>query len=126
MSVGQEKVAIALIVLAAHIVGLTLVVSARDYGQYEDVPQHIRDWFKALKSPRYGNSCCDESDCARTEARTHGDQWEARAPDGSWVVIPPDRIVLDQGNPTGEPILCASDSGEARWRVLCFVPGPGG
>ena len=39
MSVGQEKVAIALIVLAAHIAGLTLVVSARDYGQYEDVPQ---------------------------------------------------------------------------------------
>ena len=126
MSVGQEKGAIALIVLAAHIVGLTLVVSARDYGQYGDVPQHIRDWFKALKNSRYGNSCCDESDCARTEARTHGDQWEARAPDGSWVVIPPDRIVLDQGNPTGEPILCASDSGGARWRVLCFVPGPGG
>jgi len=44
MSVGQEKVAIALIVLAAHIAGLTLVVSAGDYGQYEDVPQHIRDW----------------------------------------------------------------------------------
>jgi hypothetical protein len=126
MRVGQEKVAIVLVILAAHVAGLTLVVSARDYGQYEDVPQHIREWFKALKNPRYGNSCCDESDCARTEARTHGDQWEALAPDGSWVTIPPDRIVHDQGNPTGEPILCASDSGGGQWRVLCFVPGPGG
>ena len=126
MSVGQEKGAIALIVLAAHIVGPTLVVSARDYGQYGDVPQHIRDWFKALKNPQNGRSCCDQSDCARTEARTHGDQWQARAPDGSWITVPPDSVVHNQGNPTGEPVLCADAPTERGWRVLCFVPGPGG
>ena len=126
MSGGQEKVAIALLVITAQIAGLTPVVSARDYGQYEDVPQHIRDWFKALKNPQNGRSCCDQSDCARTEARTHGDQWQARAPDGSWITVPSDSVVYNQGNPTGEPILCADAPTEKGWRVLCFVPGPGG
>jgi hypothetical protein len=66
---------------------------ARDYGQYEDSTQHMRDWFKALKHPQTGGSCCDESDCAPTEARTHGNGWDARAPDGSWITIPADKVV---------------------------------
>jgi hypothetical protein len=123
---GQKKVTIAALALAAQITGLTVGVYARDHGQYEDVPQHIRDWFKALKNPQNGRSCCDLSDCARTEARTEGNQWQARAPDGSWITIPADAVVHNQGNPTGEPILCADAPTEKGWRVLCFVPGPGG
>jgi hypothetical protein len=72
-----------------------------------------------------GRSCCDESGCARTEARSRGATWEAKAPDGSRITVPPESIVVDQGNPTGEPILCAYES-ETGWRVLCFVPGPAG
>jgi hypothetical protein len=112
-------------VLAALIAGGALGVRARDDGQYRDVPGHIRDWFSGLTNPRTGRSCCDESDCARTEARTRGGSWEAKAPDGSWITVPPESIVVDQGNPTGEPVLCAYES-ETGWRVLCFVPGPAG
>jgi hypothetical protein len=88
--------------LAVQIASLAFGVYARDHGQYEDVPPHIRDWFKALKNPQDGRSCCNESDCARTEARTHGNEWEARTPDGLWIAVPPDTIVRGQGNPTGE------------------------
>lgn len=123
---GQKKVAIGTLALFAQITGLTFDVNARDYGQYENIPQHIRDWFKALKNPQNGRSCCDLSDCVRTEARTQGNQWQARAPDGAWVTVPADSIVHNQGNPTGEPILCADALTEEGWRVLCFVPGPGG
>jgi hypothetical protein len=53
---GQKKVTIAAIALAAQIAAPTLGAYARDYGQYEDVPQHIRDWFKALKNPQTGRA----------------------------------------------------------------------
>ena len=82
INVGRKKVAITAVALVARILDPTLGVYARDYGQYEDVPQHIRDWFKALKNPQTGGNCCDQSDCARTEARTHGNEWEARVPNG--------------------------------------------
>ena len=62
MITAKKKVAITALALAALITGLTPGVYARDYGQYNDVPQHIRDWFKGLKNPRNGGSCCDQSD----------------------------------------------------------------
>ena len=116
-----------LIVAAAFVAGGPLDAHARDYGQYSDSPQHIRNWFKRLNNPRLGMPCCEESDCARTEARTRGGSWEAKAPDGSWVTIPHESIVTDQGNPTGEPILCSYNNwyGNGGWMVFCFVPGPG-
>ena len=43
INAGQKKVAIAALALATQITALTLSVHARDYGQYENVPQHIRD-----------------------------------------------------------------------------------
>jgi hypothetical protein len=118
------KIAKTSLILAAQIIGPSPDVSARDLGEYEDIPQRIRDWFKALKNPHNGGNCCDLSDCRRTEARTKRHQWRARAPDGSWVTIPNERVVHDQGNPTGSPILCAYE-GEEGWRVICFVPGAG-
>ena len=124
MITRKKKIAIAAVALAAQMTGLTPGLYARDYGQYNDVPQHIRDWFKGLKNPRNGGSCCDQSDCARTEARTQGNARQARAPNGTWLSIPDDRIVQSYGNPTGEPILCAIEDEEG-WRVFCFVPGPG-
>ena len=50
-------------------------------------------------------------------------RWQARAPDGSWLSIPPTRVIHDRGNPVGEPILCAARGPDGEWRVLCFVPG---
>ena len=38
---------------------------AVDRGQFENVPDHIRAWFKAMRSPD-GASCCDICDRHRT------------------------------------------------------------
>ena len=46
MITRKKKIVLAALALAALITGLTLSAHARDYGQYNDVPQHIRDWFK--------------------------------------------------------------------------------
>ena len=96
---------------------------ARDYGQYEDVSPTTRQWFRDLRSPE-GAFCCDEADCLRTEAHLSDDHWQARAPDGRWIDIPPGRVITDRGNPVGEPVLCATWAlSSGSWNVLCFVPG---
>jgi hypothetical protein len=117
------KIARASLLVVAQIVGPSPDASARDYGEYEDVPRRIRDWFKALKNPRNGGNRCDLSDCRRTDARTNGNQWQTRAPDGSWITISADKVVHNQGNPTGEPILCAYE-GEEGWRVVLLRSWP--
>ncbi|MGA8155755.1 MAG: hypothetical protein WB822_05970 [Rhodoplanes sp.] len=124
---GPMKVAMTLLAIAVQIVGVSADASARDRGNYNEVPGYIRDWFKGLRNPRYGVNCCDQSDCSRTEARTQGNQWQAKTPDGSWIAIPDDKVVNNQDNPTGEPILCALENRakELGWEVICFVPGPG-
>jgi hypothetical protein len=121
------KVVITLLAVAVQIGGSTVDADARDRGQYNDVPRYIRNWFKALRNP-LGTYCCDQSDCARTEARTIGNQWQAKTPNGAWIAIPDDKVVHNQGNPTGEPILCTLENREKElgWEVLCFVPGPSG
>jgi hypothetical protein len=69
--------------------------------------------------------CCSVSDCTRTEALTVGGHWHARAPDGSWVEVPPESVVETAGNPIGQPVLCALPSlTTKRWMIYCFVPGP--
>jgi hypothetical protein len=116
-----------LLLIAAFVAGGALSAHARDDGRYSDVPQNIHDWFNALENRQLGISCCKKADCARTEARIRGGKWEAKAPDGSWIAVPRESVVLDQGNPTGEAILCSyreEDGWGVGWGVLCFVPGP--
>ena len=115
------------VVVTVFVAGGTLDLHARDNGLYSERPKYLRDWFKRLQNQKTGAYCCDESDCARTEARIRGGRWEAKAPDGSWLAVPQENIVADKGNPTGEPILCSYYNwyGDGGWLVYCFVPGPG-
>ena len=110
------------IILLSLLLGGTAAL-ARDYGQYEHVPPEIRRWFRDLRSPDGGEFCCDVSDCLRTEAHLSDNHWQARAPDGRWIDIPPSRVITDRGNPVGEPILCATWALGGLWHVRCFVPG---
>ncbi|MFO1099530.1 MAG: hypothetical protein U1E81_15025 [Xanthobacteraceae bacterium] len=110
------------LVLLPFLLALTATDLVRDDGQYEHVSPEIRRWFHDLRSPDGGSYCCDETDCLRTEAHLKDDHWQARAPDGKWIDIPPTRVIQDRGNPVGEPILCAT-WGFDGWHVLCFVPG---
>jgi hypothetical protein len=118
--------------------------SARDYG-YNNPPE-IRHWFKSLERPdmpgtRGNRSCCDVSDCHRTEFTLKDGHYRARLGrliSGSsppawelteWVDIPDDRVIKDKGNPVGEAVIChgeATINGDPTVRVphiYCFVPG---
>jgi hypothetical protein len=82
------------------------------------------DWYKELKQPDTGYSCCNgtadgvEGDCRPTRAYLNEDgTWRAMV-DGQWVPVPP-RVVLKQLAPDGRSHICASHSG----MIYCFLGG---
>jgi hypothetical protein len=82
------------------------------------------DWYKELKQPGTGYSCCNgdagglDGDCRPTRAYlTEEGTWRALI-DGEWVPVPP-RVVLKQLAPDGSSHICASRSG----LIYCFLGG---
>ena len=59
-----------------------------DRGQFEDVPDNTRAWFKGMRSPS-GAVCCDISDWASNDLRCKGrrllgtDRWRMVASSGN-------------------------------------------
>jgi hypothetical protein len=82
------------------------------------------DWYRELKQPGTGYSCCNgrsatsEGDCRPTRAYLNDDgMWYALL-NGRWVPVPP-RVVLQQLAPDGRSHICASKSG----MIYCFLGG---
>lgn len=92
---------------------------AVDRGQFENVPDHIRSWFKSVRSPT-GVPCCDISDGHRTEYDVrNGNYWVPI--DGQWMQVPDKAIIRDGGNPVGEAVVWyVKHSGNII--ISCFVP----
>lgn len=111
------------LVNASIVVILTLIsfpAHSRDDGRYANSP--LKLWFESLKQPQTGASCCSLSDCLRTEQEMAGDHYRAML-DGRWVDIPNEIVITTEGNPLGEPLLCADR--HSNGRLYCFVPGGG-
>ena len=117
---------VTLLVCAA--VGLRVHAQDREPAEYSG--QHGQghaenhDWYKELKQPGTGYSCCNgtangiEGDCRPTRAYLQDDgTWRALI-DGRWVEVPP-RVVLKQLAPDGNSHVCASRSG----LIYCFLGG---
>jgi hypothetical protein len=73
-------------------------------------------WFKSLKQPLTGASCCDISDCRRAEADWKNGQWWADV-QGQWTPIPKEKE-LAKSSIDGDAYVC---SGYGR-KIYCFVP----
>ena len=117
--------------LAFAIGALISTAAAFDNGQWNGVPDHVRSWFKSLRSPS-GGRCCDIADGHRTD-------WEIRPagyfipnptdPTGAWIPVPREVVVHNAGNPTGEAIVWWNtiiiDEDQTGIFIRCFVPGDG-
>jgi len=112
--------------LAGLIILLTIATApAFDNGQYGDVPDHIRSWFKGVRSPN-GVPCCDIADGHRTTWDKHpgsDNYWVPIA--GEWREVPPEAVVYNAGNPVGEAVVWYVQQGENIYHIRCFVPGGG-
>jgi hypothetical protein len=100
-------------------VALAEPAHAVDRGQYENVPDHIRKWFKSVRSPT-GSFCCDISDGHRTEYDVReGKYWVPI--DGVWWLVPDKAVIKDTGNPLGEAVVWYV-SLRGAIEITCFVP----
>ena len=110
------------IFIVASICALSLPAAATDQGQYGNVPDHIRSWFKSVQSPK-GVPCCDISDGHRTDYNMRADEYWVPI-DGEWLPVPAEAIVYNAGNPVGEAVVWYTKyNGKAY--IRCFVPGGG-
>jgi hypothetical protein len=102
---------------------LPYAAAAFDNGQYSDVPDHIRSWFKNVRSP-HGVPCCDIADGHRTDYDMRTDGYWVPI-EGKWQQVPPEAIVYNAGNPVGEAVVWYVQQGANAYYIRCFVPGGG-
>ena len=97
------------------VVGLVVLVA--------DYPPAKPDgaWFKSLKQPGSGISCCDIADCHKTEAEWRGNQWWAKV-DGEMVPVPGDKVLKNKQSVDGEAYICTAESQVRPRLIYCFVP----
>jgi hypothetical protein len=95
---------------------------ATDQGQFENVPDSIRSWFKSVKSPK-GVPCCDISDGHRTDWDMREDSYWVPI-EGEWRQVPAGAVIRDAGNPVGEAIVWYVHH-RGSIVISCFVPGGG-
>ncbi|WP_425990194.1 hypothetical protein [Afipia sp. DC4300-2b1] len=109
----------------ALMIPLTLSAAAAlavDRGQFGDVPEHIRKWFKDARSPA-GVPCCDVSDGHRTDYDVReGSYWVPI--EGSWWLVPEKAIIRTGGNPTGGAVVWYVTI-RGNIEITCFVPADG-
>ena len=122
------RVLVPFFVTASVAASLALGAAAQDHssidGQRGQGHAENHDWYKDLKQPGTGYSCCNgsfngvEGDCRPTRAYLQEDgTWRALI-DGHWQLVPP-RVVLQRLAPDGNSHICAGKSG----MIYCFIGG---
>lgn len=84
-----------------------------------DADPTLAPWFRGLRVPGTGTSCCSMADCRPAELRVVDGHYEVLI-EGKWLPVPQDLILPDQQNPTGRAVVCWTRSAG----ILCFVRGP--
>jgi hypothetical protein len=107
-----------LFVLGASIF-FSQTVRAVDHGQFENIPDDIRAWFKGVRSPT-GVPCCDISDGHRTDYDVRAGAYWVPV-NGLWWQVPEKAIIRNAGNPLGEAVVWYV-SLRGNIEIRCFVP----
>jgi len=92
---------------------------AVDRGQFENIPDDIRAWFKGVRSPD-GVPCCDISDGHRTIYDVRAGRYWVPI-DGVWWQVPEKSVIRNAGNPLGEAVVWYA-SLRGNILIRCFVP----
>jgi hypothetical protein len=107
------------IVMMVAALASTGVARAVDRGQFSDVPDDVRAWFKAVIAPN-GVPCCDISDGHRTDYEVrNGAYWVPI--EGTWMPVPTHAVIRDRGNPVGEAVVWYVHH-RGSIIISCFVP----
>jgi hypothetical protein len=130
------------LICAVAMLFMLLPVFARDNGQWENSDLAIYYWFQGLMRPDYPRSpCCGEADAywadgvdvkdgqviaIITDTRLDEPLGRDHVPVGTRIVVPPEKLKWDSGNPTGHfVIFLGSDRTGSDRTVYCYVTGTG-
>lgn len=107
------------LVIMTLFAALSTAALAIDRGQFENVPDNVRAWFKDMMSPS-GVPCCDIADGRRTEYDIrNGAYWVPI--EGMWWEVPARAVIRDRGNPVGEAVVWYVHH-RGSIVISCFVP----
>jgi len=109
----------ALFGLVGSLILVAGAAGAVDRGQFDNIPEHIRSWFKSVRTPA-GVPCCDIADGHRTIYDVRGGNYWVPI-DGAWWQVPDNAVVRDAGNPLGEAVVWYV-SVRGNITIRCFVP----
>ena len=84
-----------------------------------DPDPKLAPWFRGLRVPGTGTSCCSIADCRPAESRVVDGHYEVFI-QGKWLPVPPALILERTDNPTGQAVVCWTPTAG----ILCFVRGP--
>jgi hypothetical protein len=134
------KAALALVgdlICAVAMLFMLLPTFARDNGQWENSDPVISSWFRGLMQPDDPRlPCCGEADAywadgvevkdgqiiaIITDTRPDPPLARWHVPVGTRIVVPPNKLKWDRGNPTGHIIIFLNRDHE----VMCYVTGTG-
>src|SRR4051794_17706062 len=105
----------------ALLAGLFVLASAALAAPPPDADPSLSPWFRSLRVPGTGTSCCSIADCRPVESRITGDHYEVFV-DGKWLRVPPELILGRADNPTGRAVVCWTPTAG----ILCFLGGAEG
>lgn len=124
-------------ICAAAMLFMLLPAFARDNGQWENTDPLISLWFQGLKQPDNPQvSCCGEADAywadgveikdglviaIITDTRPDEPLGRPHVPIGTRIVVPPNKMKWDRGNPTGHIVIFLNFGLD----VYCYVTGTG-
>lgn len=110
---------------------------ARDLGQWQNESTQLRRWFEGLRQPDDPKiSCCGEADAywadgvevkdgqtiaIITDDRPDEPLGRPHVDVGTRIVVPPNKLKWDAGNPTGHVVIFLSFDR----RVYCYVQNGG-
>ena len=95
---------------------LWLVAASAAAAPPQNADPALAPWFRSLLQPGTTVSCCSLADCRPTDYRIAADHYEALV-GGSWVAVPPDKILDRTDNPTGRAVVCWTP----QRGIMCFV-----
>jgi hypothetical protein len=114
----------------------------RDLGQWENVDQTTRNWYAHLRRPDNPDlSCCGEADAywadqvetgpngetiaVITDPRDDAPLGREHVAVGTRIVVPPEKIKWDEGNPTGHIVIFLRVWEYGDYLVYCYVQNGG-
>ena len=94
-----------------------------------DADPNLAPWFRSLRQPNTGISCCDRSDCREVQYRIVNGHYQAfiggefsrwQNPPYQWMDVPESSVLHRHDNPTGEGVACWAGGA-----IICFIEGNG-